>query len=113
MTRWSTHAARPRPVCTADGHRAFDRIPMTWESRSSCRISGTLSCVVKNGNDVKTVQELLRHASARITLEIYAQALGETKREAQGQVYRVLLDAGLKSLVLPSVTTPQITSRSK
>ena len=62
----------------------------------------TLSTLlVKNGNDIKTVQELLRHASARITLEIYAQALGETKREAQGQIYRMLQEGGVKSLALP------------
>jgi site-specific recombinase XerD len=62
----------------------------------------TLSTLlVNNGNDVMTVQELLRHA--RITLEIYAQALGETKREAQGQIYRMLQDGGVKSLALPSV----------
>jgi integrase len=55
------------------------------------------SLLVQNGNDVKTVQELLRHASARITLDIYAQAVGNTKRKAQGQVYQMLRDTGVKS----------------
>ena len=65
------------------------------------------SLLIKNGNDVKTVQELLRHASARITLEVYAQALDETKRKAQGQVYGMLRETGAERLLLPSVTTPQ------
>jgi len=65
------------------------------------------SLLIKNGNDVKTVQEILRHASARITLEIYAQAIDETKREAQGQVYQMLLDTGTKPPLLPSVTSPE------
>lgn len=65
------------------------------------------SLLIKNGNDVKTVQEILRHASARITLEVYAQAMGGTKREAQGQVYKMLRENGVKSVLLPSVTTPK------
>jgi len=35
---------------------------------------GTLLKV--NGEDVKTVQELLRHANSRITLDVYTQAVG-------------------------------------
>lgn len=67
------------------------------------------SLLIKNGNDVKTVQEILRHASVRITLEIYAQAMDETKLQAQGQVYRMLREAGAKPLLLPSVTTREST----
>ena len=33
-----------------------------------------------NGEDVKAVQELLRHATARMTLDTYTQALGPDKR---------------------------------
>jgi integrase len=32
------------------------------------------------GEDVKTVQELMRHASSRLTLDVYAQALSPAKR---------------------------------
>jgi integrase len=35
-----------------------------------------------NGEDVKVVQELLRHATARITIEIYQQARQDAKRAA-------------------------------
>ena len=34
------------------------------------------------GEDMKTVQELMRHANSRLTLEVYAQALTPAKRAA-------------------------------
>ena len=39
-----------------------------------------------NGEDVKTVQELLRHANSRITLDVYTQAINSNKRAAQSKV---------------------------
>jgi integrase len=45
-----------------------------------------------NGEDVKVVQELLRHGSARITLDVYAQAVTPAKRKAQGKVVAMLRD---------------------
>jgi integrase len=36
-----------------------------------------------NRADVKVIQELLRHASSRVTLETYTQAITGQKREAQ------------------------------
>jgi len=44
-----------------------------------------------NGEDVKTVQELLRHANSRITLDVYVQAVNATKREAQSKVVRMMI----------------------
>jgi len=44
-----------------------------------------------NGEDVKIVQESLRHANSRITLDVYTQGLMPTKRQAQGRVVRSLL----------------------
>jgi integrase len=48
-----------------------------------------------NGEDVKVVQELLRHATVKMTLEVYAQAVTPAKREAQSRVAG-LLKAGSK-----------------
>ena len=45
-----------------------------------------------NGEDVKVVQELLRHGSARITMDVYAQAVTPAKRMAQGKVVAMLRD---------------------
>lgn len=45
-----------------------------------------------NGEDIKVVQELLRHANSKITLDIYTQALSPTKRDAQSKVVRMILE---------------------
>jgi integrase len=50
-----------------------------------------------NGEDVKVVQELLRHGSARITMDVYAQAMTPAKRRAQGRVVAMLRDTEKKS----------------
>jgi integrase len=44
-----------------------------------------------NGEDVKVVQESLRHANSRITLDTYTQALTPAKRQAQTKVVRMIL----------------------
>jgi len=43
-----------------------------------------------HGEDVKTVQELLRHANSSITLNLYAQAVTDIKRSAQSKVARLV-----------------------
>ena len=43
-----------------------------------------------NGEDVKVVQELLRHANSKITMDVYTQALSPAKREAQGRVASII-----------------------
>ena len=45
-----------------------------------------------NGEDVKVVQELLRHGSAMITMDVYAQAVTPAKRKAQEKVVAMLRD---------------------
>jgi len=50
-----------------------------------------------NGEDVKTVQELLRQANSRITLGVYTQAVNSNKRAAQSKVVRMIVsDVGQK-----------------
>jgi integrase len=43
-----------------------------------------------NGEDVKVVQELLRHGSAKVTMDIYAQAQMPAKRAAQQKVVEMM-----------------------
>lgn len=51
----------------------------------------TFSTLLKaNGEDIKTVQELLRHATVKMTLEVYAQAVTPAKRKAQSKVAGML-----------------------
>jgi len=42
-----------------------------------------------NGADIKVMQELLRHASSRVTLDTYTQAVTLQKRKAQSDVIRL------------------------
>jgi site-specific recombinase XerD len=50
-----------------------------------------------NREDVKTVQELLRHANSRITLDVYTQAVNSNKRAAQSKVVTMMVsDVGQK-----------------
>lgn len=44
-----------------------------------------------NGEDVKVVQELLRHANSKITLDIYTQAITATKRETLSKVVSMIM----------------------
>jgi integrase len=65
----------------------------------------TYSTLLKaNGEDIKVVQELLRHANSRITLDIYTQALTPAKREAQSRIANLILPK--KTMVGESVTNP-------
>jgi integrase len=54
------------------------------------------------GVDLKTAQELLRHANSRITLDVYTRAISATKREANNRVMEMVLEAGGKTLSAPS-----------
>lgn len=54
------------------------------------------------GVDLKTAQELLRHANSRITLDVYTRAISATKREANNRVMEMVFEAGRKVLSAPS-----------
>jgi integrase len=55
---------------------------------------GLATMLRQKGVDIKTAQELLRHANSRITQDIYQQAVSEEKRAAQDLVFRGLLEGG-------------------
>ena len=44
-----------------------------------------------NGEDVKTVQESLRHADSKVTLDTYTQGLMPVKKEAQRKVFEMIV----------------------
>jgi integrase len=44
-----------------------------------------------NGVDLKTAQELLRHANSRVTLDIYQQSVTEERRRAQAAAFKNLI----------------------
>jgi integrase len=45
-----------------------------------------LSTGVNRGKDVKTIQGLLRHAKSSTTLDLYWQAIDDSKLAAQGEI---------------------------
>lgn len=59
---------------------------VSWQSFRSTYCS----LLHANGESVKVVQELLRHASARTTMDAYAQAIPLAKRQAQLRVASIL-----------------------
>jgi integrase len=50
--------------------------------------------LTQNKEDIKVVQELLRHANSRITLDLYAQANMGEKRLAQSKLVKQVLQKG-------------------
>ena len=46
-----------------------------------------------NGEDIKTIQELLRHSNYKVTADTYMQAITSTKRAAQTKLVRMILPA--------------------
>jgi integrase len=46
--------------------------------------------LIANGENVKVVQELMRHASSRFTLEVYLQAQLIAKRQAQQRLVQAI-----------------------
>jgi len=46
------------------------------------------------GVDLKTAQELLRHANSRITLDVYTRAISADKRSANNKVMDMVMEAG-------------------
>jgi integrase len=47
-----------------------------------------------NGENAKVVQELLRHASLKVTTDVYMQAISPQKREAQSKLVKMVMDKG-------------------
>lgn len=61
----------------------------------------TYSTLLKaNGEDVKVVQELMRHANITTTMNIYTRALTPAKRKAQSKAVDVLFDRRPQQVVV-------------
>ena len=56
------------------------------------------SLLKSSGADVKVVQDSLRHANARITMELYTHALSQDKRTANTKVVQMILPKDTPSL---------------
>jgi hypothetical protein len=66
---------------------AFTNVSAGWHT-----FRHTFGTLLKaNGEDVKTIQDLLRHANRKITLEVYTQATTSNKRAAQSKVATMMV----------------------
>jgi len=52
-----------------------------------------------NGVNPKVIQELLRHASLKVTMDTYVQAILDEKRHAQNKVVEMLLPGTRKAVI--------------
>ena len=67
------------------------------------------STLIANSQNVNVVQELMRHASSRFTLEVYTQAKAEAKREAQQRIVEMMLpEEGLAELRMQRSEPPEM-----
>ena len=55
--------------------------------------------LIANGENVKVVQELMRHSNSRTTLEVYSQARIRAKREAQQRVVEMIMPEDTKIMM--------------
>ena len=55
--------------------------------------------LIANDENVKVVQELMRHSSSRTTLEVYSQARIRAKREAQQRVVEMIMPEDTKIMM--------------
>jgi integrase len=61
--------------------------PVGWHT-----LRHSLGTLMKaNGEDVKTIQETLRHANFKVTMDVYTQAVTEVKRSAHDRVVRQIM----------------------
>jgi integrase len=59
-----------------------------------------------NGEDLKAIQELLRHATFKVTADNYTQAVTPVKRQAQAKVAKLILaDVAAAKTVTPTINS--------
>src|SRR5450755_2001674 len=107
---WSVQSRNRLGVCLADDERqttALARNPVAAIRRPAVKAAKIqkrvgfhtfrhtyTTLLTQNNEEVKVVQELLRHANSRITLDLYAQAGMPNKRLAQSKLVRMVLNKG-------------------
>src|SRR6266704_1793978 len=83
-------ASSPTSTCLNVSSRIRPWITIGWHT-----FRHTFSTLIKSlGVDAKVVQELLRHASFRTTMDGYTQALDEPKRQAQERLANLIMRTG-------------------
>lgn len=92
----SPHAKGKQPYWPSSLHRVYLKPalkaigitgPVGWHT-----LRHTFGTLMKaNGEDVKTIQELLRHANFKVTMDVYTQAVTTVKRTAHSKVAKQIM----------------------
>ena len=69
---------------------ALERLKITKRIGWHSFRHGLSDLLRRNHVEIKTIQELLRHANSRITMDIYQQTVTEERRDAQAIAFRTL-----------------------
>jgi len=77
-------------------------VQILWNGAS--KLLSSLPQFKGNGEDVKVVQELLRHSTAKMTLDTYTQALSPQKRAAESKVVGMIRPKPSCTVVVPRVS---------
>jgi integrase len=78
-----------------------------WGSKKMSKHTGShrFSTLLEgNGEDVKLAQELLRHLTAKVTLDTYTQPLSPQKRAAQSKVVGTIRSKPTCTVAVPRVS---------
>jgi len=80
------------------------RLSPLSQVRSAITGKNRFPVTIRQIQDVKVVQELLRHASTKVTLDVYAQALTPAKRAAQRKVVLMIRGESQCTASVPRAT---------
>jgi integrase len=86
-----TQPVQPDMILRRHIRPALERLKVTKRIGWHSFRHGFSNLLRQNGVDVKTAQELLRHANSRITLDIYQQTVTEERRAAQALAFTSLM----------------------
>jgi integrase-like protein len=88
-SRYTVFSTTSEPTANSlptEDFQISSRVELAWHTfRHSLS-----TMLVEDGENLKVVQELMRHANCRCTLEIYSQAQTQAKREAQHRVIEII-----------------------
>jgi integrase len=85
------HPRRPDTVMAKVVRLAAERAGITKRISWHTLRHTYSTMLIANGENVKVVQELMRHANSRCTMDIYTQARIEAKRDAQQRIVQMIL----------------------
>jgi hypothetical protein len=81
-SRGLSFGTRGTTLLSSDGQQPY--WPDTLYRAHLCHVAKA------NGEDIKTVQELLRHANVSVTMNVYAQGVTALKRHAHSRIVRMV-----------------------